>query len=97
MKVYNEFHDEYKTRHDNIWPELTRELKQHGVHNYSIFLDEQTSTLVGYVEVESEEQWNAISKTEACQKWWDYMKDIMETNPDNSPKSIELQHVFYLE
>ena len=29
-------------------------------------------------------------------KWWDYMADIMEVNPDNSPVSIPLEEVFYL-
>ena len=31
------------------------------------------------------------------QKWWDYMADIMEVNPDNSPVSIPLPEVFYME
>jgi L-rhamnose mutarotase len=31
------------------------------------------------------------------QKWWAYMADIMETNPDNSPVSIPLPECFYME
>lgn len=30
-------------------------------------------------------------------KWWDYMADIMETNPDNSPVAVDLQNVFHLD
>lgn len=30
-------------------------------------------------------------------RWWAFMKDIMETNPDNSPVTIPLEEVFYLE
>jgi L-rhamnose mutarotase len=61
-------------------------LKQHGAHNYSIFLNEETNQLFGYVEIESEERWAAIAKTEICQRWWAQMKDIMPSNDDNSPK-----------
>jgi L-rhamnose mutarotase len=66
------------------------------VHNYSIFFDEETHTLFGYVEIESEEKWNAIANTEICKKWWDFMADCMETNPDNSPKSSNLEEVFHI-
>lgn len=97
MKVFEGFHDEYKRRHDQLWPEMERELKNHGAHHYSIFLDEKTNNLFAYVEIENEEKWNAMSQTEICQKWWLYMKDIMETNPDNSPVATELKQVFYLE
>ncbi|MEH7549683.1 MULTISPECIES: L-rhamnose mutarotase [Bacillaceae] len=97
MKVFEEFHEEYKKRHDEIWPELAQELKNHGANHYSIFLDEKTNNLFAYVEIESEEKWNAMAQTEVCQKWWAYMKDIMETNPDNSPVAIELKQVFYLD
>ncbi|WP_192459064.1 L-rhamnose mutarotase [Musicola keenii] len=97
MQVFPECHDEYQRRHDAIWPELAEALKSHGAHHYSIFLDKQRHLLFGYVEIESEERWNAIAHTEACQRWWKYMKDVMPANPDDSPISEELQPVFYLE
>ena len=96
MKVYREYHEEYKKRHDEIWEGLKKVLKSHGAHNYSIFLDGETDSLFAYVEIESEEQWDKVAETEECKKWWDFMKDIMETNEDNSPKSVELREVFYL-
>ncbi len=67
------------------------------MHNYSIFLHPQTRQLFGYVEVEDVERWKAIAQTEVCQKWWDYMKDIMPTNPDNSPISEDLKEVFHID
>ncbi|MFN7252671.1 MAG: L-rhamnose mutarotase [Anaerobacillus sp.] len=96
MKVNHDSFEEYKKRHDELWPEMAVMLKEHGSHNYSIFLDEETATLFAYVEIESEEKWDQVAKTDICQKWWAYMKDIMETNEDNSPVSKELQEVFYL-
>ncbi|WP_413282477.1 L-rhamnose mutarotase [Vibrio sp. MA40-2] len=96
MQLNEDCKAEYKLRHDEIWPELVDVLKRHGGHNYSIFLHEGTNQLFGYVEIENEELWLQVASTEICQKWWSYMQDIMETNPDKSPQSIELTSVFYL-
>lgn len=96
MKVFKNSHEEYKKRHDEIWEELAKTLKEYGASNYSIFLDEDTSNLFAYLEIENEEVWKTISTTEIVKKWWDFMADIMETNPDNSPCAKELKDVFYL-
>ena len=97
MSVNPDSHVEYEKRHRPIWDDLAATLKRHGVANYSIFLDEETSQLFGYAEIESEEQWNAIAETDECRRWWEYMRDIMPTNEDNSPVSRELREVFYLD
>lgn len=96
MKVYRDCYDEYKKRHDALWPEMESMLKAHGAQHYAIFLDEESGWLFAYVEIESEALWAKVAQTEICQNWWQYMSDIMETNPDNSPKSWELKEVFYL-
>ena len=89
---------EYEKRHNPIWPELKEVLKNHGVHNYSIFLDRGSNRrLFAYVEIESEERWLEIAQTEPCQRWWAHMKDLMLTNEDGSPVTAELQEVFHLD
>jgi len=45
MKMYPGFKEEYRKRHAEIWPELVSLLKNEGIGNYSIFLDEETNTL----------------------------------------------------
>ena len=97
MRVNPDHHEEYRIRHNPIWPELESTLKAHGVHNYSIFLESETSQLFAYVEIEDEARWNAIARTDICQKWWARMRDIMPSNPDNSPVSAALQEVFHLD
>jgi L-rhamnose mutarotase len=82
---------EYEKRHRPIWKELEDTLRSHGAHNYSIFLDPGTRQLFGYVEIEDEARWDAIAKTAICRKWWAHMKDIMPSNPDNSPRSSGLR------
>jgi len=89
--------DEYERRHKPIWAELQEVLKSHGVSNYSIFLNRTTEQLFAYAEIESEELWNQIAETEVCQRWWAYMKDLMLTNPDDSPVAVTLDEVFHID
>ena len=96
MKVFPDQHAEYEKRHKELWPEMRQMLKEHGVLSYSIFLDKETSFLFAYAEIENEEQWKQITKTEINQRWWEFMEPIMETNPDKSPVSHELPQVFEL-
>lgn len=97
MQVNPDAHAEYQRRHSPIWPELEQVLKEHGAHHYSIFLDEARNLLFGYVEIESEERWDAVANTAVCQRWWQHMDDVMPSNPDHSPVSSPLREVFYLE
>ena len=96
MSVHPDKHAEYELRHRSIWPKLEQAFKSHGVSNYSIFLNEETHQLFGYAEIESEELWQAIAETDICQEWWQFMKDIMPSNPNGSPVSQNLREVFHL-
>jgi L-rhamnose mutarotase len=88
---------EYEKRHRPIWPELEATLKNHGVVTYTIFLLPETRQLFGYVEFKDQAQWDDVAKTAICQKWWAHMKEVMPSNPDNSPVSTELHEVFHIE
>eukprot|EP00584_Thalassiosira_punctigera_P006447 CAMPEP_0172534266 /NCGR_PEP_ID=MMETSP1067-20121228/6702_1 /TAXON_ID=265564 ORGANISM="Thalassiosira punctigera, Strain Tpunct2005C2" /NCGR_SAMPLE_ID=MMETSP1067 /ASSEMBLY_ACC=CAM_ASM_000444 /LENGTH=111 /DNA_ID=CAMNT_0013319043 /DNA_START=50 /DNA_END=385 /DNA_ORIENTATION=+ len=88
---------EYTKRHNPIWPELEAVLKDHGVLNYSIFFLESTHQLFAYAEIENEEKWNSIARTDVCRKWWKHMGDIMPSNKDNSPVAEDLYEVFHIE
>ena len=97
MKLYPGMKEEYEKRHNNLWPEMQDMIHEYGGKNYTIFLDEETDILFGYIELEDEAGWAESANTAICRKWWDYMADIMETNPDNSPVSIDLTNVFHLD
>lgn len=87
----------YKKRHDEIWPELKVLLKEAGVSEYSIFLDEETNTLFAFQKVSGESGSQDLSSNPIVQKWWKFMADIMETNADFSPVSTQLEEVFYMD
>ena len=97
MQVNPDQHEEYEKRHNPIWPELESTLKSHGVNNYSIFLDSETSQLFAYLEIEDEARFEAAGETEIFQKWWAHMREIMPSNPDNSPVSKDLREVFHMD
>lgn len=97
MKLYPGMEAEYERRHNEIWPEIADATHAQGGRNYSIFLDPETSVLFGYIEIEDEERWEKGGSSELTQKWWKYMADIMETNPDNSPVSTDLKLVYHLD
>lgn len=97
MKLYPGMAAEYEKRHNQLWDEMKDMIHEHGGHNYSIYLDEETNVLYGYIEIENEERWEASADTPINRKWWDFMADIMETNPDNSPVSVDLYPIFHLD
>jgi L-rhamnose mutarotase len=88
---------EYIKRHNEIWPKLKTLLKNAGVSEYSIFLDEETDTLFAFQKVRGEGGSQDLGQTEIVQLWWKFMADIMKTNPDNSPVTTPLEEVFYME
>jgi L-rhamnose mutarotase len=96
MKLLKGYEDEYKIRHNNLWPELELLLRETGIHEYSIFLDTSTNSLFGVLKTDDQKALDNLPAHPVMQRWWKYMADIMETNPDNSPVSIPLKEVFYL-
>lgn len=96
MKLKPGFTAEYKKRHDEIWPELSALLKENGVSDYTIFLDEETNILFA-VQQQNGSSSQDLGSTAIVQKWWAYMADIMDTNADNSPVSKPLLEVFHLD
>ncbi|MDP4183726.1 MAG: L-rhamnose mutarotase [Bacteroidota bacterium] len=97
MKLKPGYVTEYKKRHDEIWPELSSQLNAAGVSDYSIFLDEETLTLFAVQKLTDNNASDLLSQTAIVKRWWAYMADIMEVNPDNSPISIALKEVFHLD
>lgn len=89
--------EEYKRRHAAIFPELKKLLSDTGVRNYSIYWDKDTNILFAYQEVEGDEGSQDLGNNPIVRKWWAYMADIMETNPDNSPVSIPLDERFHMD
>ncbi|GAB4025764.1 L-rhamnose mutarotase [Spirosoma gilvum] len=97
MKLKPGVEAEYQRRHDEIWPELSQVLTDAGIRDYSIFLDRSTGTLFGVQKRLPGHTADTLPELPVMKRWWAYMADLMDTNPDNSPVSIRLERVFHME
>lgn len=97
MKLKPGFKEEYIKRHDEIWPELEAALTEAGIHDYSIFLDEETNILFAVQKLEDNFEGDALRQLPIMKKWWDHMREIMEVNDDNSPVEKLLEEVFHMD
>ena len=96
MSVNTGAEDQYRRRHNPIWPELAETLLAHGVRTYSIFLHPDTRQLFAYVEFVDEAQWMAVADTDVCRRWWKHMSPLMPSHEDHSPVAQPLEEVFHL-
>ncbi|MBL7735851.1 MAG: L-rhamnose mutarotase [Chitinophagaceae bacterium] len=96
MKLHEGQKETYKLRHAQLWPELKTLLKQTGIEEYSIFLDETTLYLFGFYKIADPALRVELPNHPVMKRWWNFMKDIMDTNEDHSPVSLPLEEVFYL-
>ncbi|MBF6029588.1 L-rhamnose mutarotase [Pseudomonas sp. P115] len=88
--------DEYRRRHDEIWPELATALLDAGVVDYRIFLDEPANALFAVLTHEDAHSLDDLPGTALMQRWWSYMQDIMPSHADASPISVDLLPMFQL-
>jgi L-rhamnose mutarotase len=95
MKLKPGFEDEYLKRHNEIWPELSALLTGAGIRDYSIFLDRGSGTLFALQKLTENNTSDDLPHHPIMKRWWAYMADIMETNPDNSPVTHALEEVFH--
>ncbi|OHV85834.1 L-rhamnose mutarotase [Ensifer sp. LCM 4579] len=88
--------EEYKARHDAIWPELSALLKDAGISDYSIHLDEEANLLFGVLWRSEDHRMADLPSHPVMRKWWAYMADLMETRADSEPVAVPLKTVFHL-
>jgi L-rhamnose mutarotase len=88
---------EYARRHEEIWPELSQVIREAGISDYSIFLDEESLTLFAVQKRATESHAEELPEHPVVKKWWAYMAPLMETNQDNSPVCGSLKRVFHLD
>jgi L-rhamnose mutarotase len=97
MKLKPGFKEEYRRRHNELWPEVKELLKANGISDYSIFFDEETNQLFAVEKIDDSVARKDLGKDQVIKNWWDYLADIMEVKPDNSPVIAKLEMIFHLE
>jgi L-rhamnose mutarotase len=97
MKLNPGMADEYKRRHDEIWPELIALLRKAGIADYSIYLDRETNILFGVMRRPASHDAAALAVDPVMRRWWAHMADIMAVKPDNEPIAVPLMPVFHMD
>ncbi len=97
MKLKSGCREEYIRRHNAIWPEMKALLTSSGIVDYTIYLDPGSDTLFAVQSQEGERSSQELGEDPVVRRWWRYMADIMETNPDFSPVSMPLEQVFHMD
>ena len=98
LQVKPERLDEYRRRHEDVWPQMQQALRDAGWTNYSLFLRED-GLLVGYLETPD---WDAARRqmalTEVNAQWQasvgDLFLDLGERHADDA--MAPLLEVFHL-
>ena len=88
---------EYQRRHDDLWPDLAAALRKAGVHDYSIFLDEETLSLFAVLRLRPDHTKDALPLEPVMQRWWDFMADLMVVQEDHAPEQRPLLPVFHMD
>ncbi|HNR32015.1 MAG TPA: L-rhamnose mutarotase [Candidatus Hydrogenedentes bacterium] len=88
---------EYKKRHQEIWPELQALLRDAGLIEYAVYLDELTGTLFAVQRLADKNTVHELPGHEVTRRWWAHMAELIDTNVDNSPLCKPLEEVFHLE
>jgi len=99
LRVKKDRLEEYKARHQAVWPEMLAALRETGWHNYSLFLRED-GLLVGYLETPDFEKARAgMASREVNERWQRDMSPFFESEADLPPdrQLAPLEEVFHLD
>jgi L-rhamnose mutarotase len=89
--------DEYRARHENVWPQLRAALRETGWGNYSLFLTDD-GLLIGYLETkEYQAALDAMSKTEVNERWQADMSQFFVTDGPPDQSFARIAEVFHLD
>ena len=99
LKVKPHMIDEYKRRHQNVWPDMQQALRETGWHNYSLFL-RGDGMLFGYLETPDFDAARAgMAAREVNARWQAEMGEFFEQLEGQRPDEgmLPLEEVFHLD
>lgn len=99
LKVKQDLIEEYKRRHEDVWPDMLDSLRQNGWHNYSLFIRDD-GLLFGYFETAESFQaaLDGMSGEEVNERWQAEMARFFEGTGGHGDEMMEqLIEVFHLD
>ena len=99
IKLKPEKKDYYIKNHQNVWPEILKELKKIKIKNYSIFLKEDF--MFGYLEYEGNNFDKDMAEMEnipIVKEWTELMIDCFNPFPNNENNYswVLMDQIFYM-
>ena len=85
----------YKHYHDNIWPELVREIEKSGIAQITTFADDLQLFL--YSEIFDQKGWDKLWSSKIHDEWAECMKPLMQFRADGKVDAGPLREIFHLE
>ena len=99
LKVKSDLVEEYKRRHEHVWPEMQEALRRNGWHNYSLFM-RRDGMLFGYFETPDSLQaaLDGMDDEDVNQRWQEQMAPFFEGTGHHADQMMEeLVEVFHLD
>ena len=90
--------DEYRQRHEQVWPDMLAALREAGWSNYSLFLTED-GLLIGYLETDDyQAALDRVAQIEVNEQWQaemaPYFAELNDRPPDQGFQRIgEIFHL----
>ena len=96
FELYEGVEDEYKRRHDEIWPELVADIKAAGFSNYSLF--RRGTQVVAYAEVAPDlaAAMSKLATSEANGRWSAWFEELIVNLTDVKGQLMSMQEVWHL-
>lgn len=97
FEIYEGQEDEYKKRHDEIWPELVADIQKAGFKNYSLF--RRGTQIIAYVEChpDAKSAFAGLGDSESNVRWAEWFKDTIVNLTDGKGDVLRAQEVWHLD
>ena len=97
FEIYPDKADEYKKRHDEIWPELVEEIQKAGLKNYSLF--RRGNQIIAYVEAHPDvaTAFGKIGSTDVNGRWAKWFEDVILKLVDEDGDLFWADEVWHLD
>jgi L-rhamnose mutarotase len=95
MRLKSGAFSEYKRHHDNIWPDLVREIEASGIAQITTF--RSGDSLFLYSEILDEAAWDRLWGSEVHRRWATVMEPLMFLKPDQTVDFGELTEIFHVD
>lgn len=91
LKLKDGCYDEYKLRHDNLWPEVAQAISSLGI---KMAIYRSGNDLFVHAQVPTEKSWEDLGHFPVMTNWNLYMSEVLETDLEGQP-IVELLHLAF--